>query len=90
MPTFAEQGYPEVNSHAWFGLFVRAGTPRETIARIHRDTAQIISASAFRERYIDAVGLDLVASSPEEFAAFLARDRESQARAVKVSGARSE
>src|SRR5438105_4710134 len=24
--TFAEQGYPDVNSHAWFGLFVPAGT----------------------------------------------------------------
>ena len=90
VPTFAEQGYPEVNSHAWFGLFVPVGTPRETIARIHRDAVRIVSEPGFRDRYIDAVGLDLVASSPEEFAAFLVRDRASQARAVKVSGARNE
>jgi tripartite-type tricarboxylate transporter receptor subunit TctC len=88
--TFAEQGYPEVNSHAWFGLFVRAGTPREPISRIHRDVVRIISAAGFRERYITAVGMDLVASSPEEFGAFLAQDRASHGRAVKASGARSE
>jgi tripartite-type tricarboxylate transporter receptor subunit TctC len=90
VPTFAEQGYPEVNSHAWFGLFVPAGTPREPIARIHRDVVRIVSEPAFRERYISAVGMDLVASSPEEFAAFLVQDRASHGRAVKVSGARSE
>jgi tripartite-type tricarboxylate transporter receptor subunit TctC len=90
VPTFAEQGYPDVNSHAWFGLFVPAGSPREAIARIHRDATRVISEAAFRERLIDSVGLDLVASAPEEFAAFLARDRASQARAVKASGAKSE
>jgi tripartite-type tricarboxylate transporter receptor subunit TctC len=90
VPTFAEQGYPEVNSHAWFGLFVPAGTPREAISRIHRDVVRIISDPAFRDRYITNVGMDLVASSPEEFAQFLSRDRASHGRAVQVSGARNE
>jgi tripartite-type tricarboxylate transporter receptor subunit TctC len=90
VPTFAEQGYAEVNSHAWFGLFVPAGTLRGAISRIHRDVTGIISEPGFRNRYITAVGLDLVASSPEEFAVFLGQDRASHGRAVKVSGARNE
>lgn len=88
--TFAEQGFPEVNSHAWFGLVVPAGTPREVISKIHRDVMRIVSEQAFRDKYVTANGAELVASSPEEFAAFLIRDRASHGRAAKASGARNE
>lgn len=90
VPTFAELGYPEVETHAWFGLFVPAGTPRSAVDRIHRDVMAILNEPAFREREIVGKGYDLVASSPEEFAVYLVRDREARGRAVKVSGARAE
>jgi tripartite-type tricarboxylate transporter receptor subunit TctC len=90
VPTFTELGYPEVETHAWFGLFVPAGTPREAVGRIHRDVVAILSDPAFREREIVQKGYDLVASSPDEFAAYLVRDREARGRAVRISGARSE
>src|SRR5688500_15616414 len=38
VPTFRELGYPEVETHAWFGLFLPVGSPPDAIARIHRDT----------------------------------------------------
>jgi tripartite-type tricarboxylate transporter receptor subunit TctC len=90
VPTFAELGYPEVETHAWFGLFVPAGSPREAVNRIHRDVAGVLNDPGFREREIVQKGYDLVASSPEEFAAYLVRDREARGRAVKVSGAKAE
>jgi tripartite-type tricarboxylate transporter receptor subunit TctC len=90
VPTFTELGYPEVETHAWFGLFVPAGTPREALGRIHRDVVAILNDPAFREREIVQKGYDLVASSPDEFAAYLVRDREARGRAVRISGARSE
>jgi tripartite-type tricarboxylate transporter receptor subunit TctC len=90
VPTFAELGYPEVETHAWFGLFVPTGTPREAVNRIHRDVVAILNDPAFREKEIVQKGYDLVASSPEEFAVFLVRDREARGRAVKISGARAE
>jgi tripartite-type tricarboxylate transporter receptor subunit TctC len=90
VPTFAEQGYPEVETHAWFGLFVPAGTPRVAVDRIQRDVAAILREPGFREKEIVQKGYDLVASTPEEFAAYLVRDREARGRAVKISGARAE
>jgi tripartite-type tricarboxylate transporter receptor subunit TctC len=90
VPTFTELGYPEVETHAWFGLFVPAGTPREAVGRIHRDVVAILNDPAFREREIVQKGYDLVASSPDEFAAYLVRDREARGRAVRISGAKSE
>ena len=90
VPTFAEQGYPEVETHAWFGLFVPAGSPRAAVDRIQRDVAAILNDPAFRDREIVGKGYDLVASTPEAFAVYLVRDREARGRAVKISGARGE
>ena len=90
VPTFAEQGYPEVETHAWFGLFVPAGTPRPAIDRIYRDVAAILNDPAFREKEVVQKGYDLVASSPESFATFIVRDREARGQAVKISGAKAE
>jgi tripartite-type tricarboxylate transporter receptor subunit TctC len=90
VPTFAEQGYPEVETHAWFGLFVPAGTPRATVERIQRDVAAILNEPGFREKEIVQKGYDLVASPPDAFAAFIVADREARGRAVKLSGAKAE
>jgi tripartite-type tricarboxylate transporter receptor subunit TctC len=90
VPTFAEQGYPEVETHAWFGLFVPAGTPRAAVDRIYRDVAAVFNDPGFREKEVVQKGYDLVASSPEAFAAFIVRDREARGRAVKLSGAKAE
>jgi tripartite-type tricarboxylate transporter receptor subunit TctC len=88
--TFAEQGYAEVETHAWFGLFVPAGTPRAAVDRIYRDVAAILTEPGFREKEVVEKGYDLVASSPEAFAAFIVSDREARGRAVKLSGAKAE
>ncbi len=90
VPTFSEQGFPEVETHAWFGLFVPSATPREVIARVHRDAVKIVSEPGFRDKEIIAKGYDLVANSPEEFAAYIRNDSDSRGRAVKLSGAKAE
>lgn len=90
VPTFAEQGYLEVETHAWFGLFVPAGTPRAAVDRIHRDVAAILNEPGFRDKEIVQKGYDLVASSPDAFARFMVSDREARGRAVKLSGAKAE
>src|SRR5690349_19734640 len=38
VPTFAELGFPEVETHAWFGLFLPAGAPQEALARFYQDS----------------------------------------------------
>jgi tripartite-type tricarboxylate transporter receptor subunit TctC len=90
VPTFAELGYPEVETHAWFGLFLPAGSPREAVARIYNDTRKILEDPEFRQKQLVARGYDVVGSSPEEFAAYIRKDSDSRARAVKISGAKAE
>src|SRR5918911_1459080 len=74
VPTFAELGYPEVETHAWFGLFVPAGSPGEALERIYRDTKKILEQPDFRQKQLVDKGYDVVASSPHDFAAYIRTD----------------
>ena len=90
VPTFTELGYPEVETHAWFGLFLPAGSPREAAARIYQDTKRILDEPEFRQKQLVDKGYEVVGSAPEEFGNFIKTDRESRGRAVKISGAKAE
>src|SRR5437868_975906 len=90
VPTFAELGYPEVETHAWFGLFLPAGSPREAVDRIYQDTRKIIEEPEFRQKQLIDKGYDVVGSSPEEFTAYIKKDSAARARAVHISGAKAE
>ena len=90
VPTFRELGYPEVETHAWFGLFLPSGSPKEAVSRIHLDVKRILEDPEFRQKQLIDKGYEVVGSSPDEFAAYIRKDSESRARAVKISGAKAE
>jgi tripartite-type tricarboxylate transporter receptor subunit TctC len=90
VPTFAELGYPEVETHAWFGLFVPAGAPREAVTRLYQDTRKVLDDAEFRQKQLIERGYEVVGSGPEDFAAYIRKDSESRRRAVQISGAKAE
>jgi tripartite-type tricarboxylate transporter receptor subunit TctC len=90
VPTFAELGYPEVETHAWFGLFVPSGSPREAVARIAQDTKAILEESDFRQKQLIDRGYEAVGSGPQDFVRYLQKDSDNRARAVKISGAKAD
>jgi tripartite-type tricarboxylate transporter receptor subunit TctC len=90
VPTFTELGLAEVETHAWFGLFLPAGSPKDAVTRIHQDTKSIVEEPEFREKELIQKGYEVVASSPEQFANDLKKDSENRARAVRISGAKAE
>jgi tripartite-type tricarboxylate transporter receptor subunit TctC len=90
VPTFTELGYPEVETHAWFGLFLPANSPREALQRIFQDTKKVLDDSEFRQKQLIDRGYEVVGSPPDEFVRYIRTDRESRGRAVKISGAKAE
>jgi tripartite-type tricarboxylate transporter receptor subunit TctC len=90
VPTFTELGYPEVETHAWFGLFVPAGSPKDAVSRVHLDVKRILDEPDFRQKQLVDKGYEVVGSSPEEFVIFLKKDLENRGRAVRISGAKAE
>jgi tripartite-type tricarboxylate transporter receptor subunit TctC len=73
VPTFAEYGYPQVDTPGWQALWAPTGTPRERIARLNAEIVRIVKTPDMRAR-IEESGLRPIGSTPEEFAAFIERD----------------
>ena len=90
VPTFGELGYTEVETHAWFGLFLPAGSPADAVARIYQETKKILDEPQFRQQQLVDKGYEVVGSAPREFAAYIRRDSEQRGQAVKISGAKAE
>jgi tripartite-type tricarboxylate transporter receptor subunit TctC len=90
LPTFAELGYPEVETHAWFGWFLPAGSPNEAVARIYKDVKAILEDPEFRQKQLIDRGYEVVGSSPQDFSAFMKVDFKKRGEAVRISGAKAE
>ncbi len=70
LPTVATSGVPGYESSAYFGLFAPAKTPAAIIARVNQEVARTLNAPDAKARLFDA-GMEVVAGSPEDFAAML-------------------
>jgi tripartite-type tricarboxylate transporter receptor subunit TctC len=86
VPTFAEAGYKDFEVSVWWGVMAPAGTPAPVLAQLNREIVASLGAPELRER-LDAMGARILGGTPEEFRAFIAREIERWARAVKASGA---
>lgn len=87
VPTFAEAGLQDFDASFYFALAAPAGTPRDIVAKLAAESAKIVQTAEFRER-LTTLGFEPVGETPEQFAAFLKRDRELAQKKVQASGAR--
>jgi len=89
IPTIAESGVPGYESASWFGLMAPAGTPKEVIARLHKEVVAILRMPEIRERFAKD-GAEVVASSPEEFDAYIRAEAIKWAKVVRSAGIKPE
>jgi tripartite-type tricarboxylate transporter receptor subunit TctC len=75
IPTFREEGHPQVAIEASKGLLAPAGTPPAIIKRLHAEVIAILKEKETIARLTGA-GLDLVGNTPDEFAERLKADLE--------------
>ena len=89
LPAIAEAGLKAFDMTNWYGLLVPAATPRQTIARLEQEIKRVMAFAEFQSS-LAAVGMTPVASSAEQFAAFLAREMVKYAQVVKSAGVKPE
>jgi len=70
VPTAIEEGFPELQSTAWFGLFAPAGTPPSVIAKLNSNAIEILDTPETR-RTLLARGAEPFPTTPQEMAAFV-------------------
>jgi tripartite-type tricarboxylate transporter receptor subunit TctC len=74
VPTMDESGLKGFSYDSWFGLMAPAGTPKEIIAKINKDTIAALQDKALQERLAKQGGVTIITNTPAEFDAIIRRD----------------
>jgi tripartite-type tricarboxylate transporter receptor subunit TctC len=89
LPTVAESGLPGFDATTWHGLVAPGRTPKDVIATLHRATVEGLEDPETRARLAD-LGVEITASSPEEFAAYIKSEIPKWTAVVKSAGVHME
>jgi tripartite-type tricarboxylate transporter receptor subunit TctC len=85
VPTIAESGLPGFKTSQWFGFLAPAGTPAPIIDRIHAALARAAGSPEVKSR-LALQGVDVVSTSPKEFANVIREELAQWAGVVKAAG----
>lgn len=87
VPTFTEAGFPRFEANFYFGVVAPAGIDPEIRAKVASDIKKIVSQPQFRAANLERFALDSILDTPEEFDAFLVKDRQAAQSKITASGA---
>jgi tripartite-type tricarboxylate transporter receptor subunit TctC len=73
LPTIDESGLPGFEVANWSGLLGPAGLPPPIVKKLRDEIVDILATPEMKER-VKTLGYDLIASTPEQFAAQLRTD----------------
>jgi tripartite-type tricarboxylate transporter receptor subunit TctC len=85
LPTVAEAGVPGYEFLTWHGILAPKGTPKPIVNLLGAQLKKILTAPDAAKQWQDR-GLDVIASSPEEFAVRLANDQKKWGDVIKKRG----
>lgn len=89
VPTMAEAGFPGIEMDQWFGMFVPAGTPAPVVAKLHEELVKAVRAPDVSSK-ITAQGLDVMTTTPDQFAALIRDESVKLGKVVRDSGAKAD
>ena len=82
LPTTSESGVKDFEVSVWFGLLAPGGTPAAIVNRLNQELAKAVTAPDIRDRFA-AGGIEPMASTPEQFAAFARAETVRYAKVIK-------
>jgi tripartite-type tricarboxylate transporter receptor subunit TctC len=85
VPTIAETALPGFKTSQWFGFLAPAGTPAPIVDRIYKALVRAAGSPEVKSR-LAAQGVDVVSTSPKEFAAVIREELAQWASVVKAAG----
>ena len=82
---FADQGFPDFDVRAWFGMTAPAQTPREIVERLRAETEKALKTPNVVEKF-KPQGIEPMPLSPAEFDALIAKEISTNIALVKAAG----
>jgi tripartite-type tricarboxylate transporter receptor subunit TctC len=89
VPTMIEGGVPDFVSMSFTGLMAPAGTPPDIVRRLNQEVVAGLRSGDMNDM-LEKLGVNARPGSPEDFAAFIARETEKWTAVAKQAGIRVE
>jgi tripartite-type tricarboxylate transporter receptor subunit TctC len=89
IPTFAEQGYPDLVAIVWFSLSGPAGLPTEIVSKLNAEVRRALETSDVRDK-LRHEGITPNRLDAKEFNAFVADEIRRWGPIVRTSGAKKD
>jgi tripartite-type tricarboxylate transporter receptor subunit TctC len=89
VPTAVEAGLPGFVVEEWYGIVAPARTPKAPIARMNEEVRKSVAQPDIRER-LTRVGADIVAGTPDEFAAHIRAEMSRWGKVIRDAGIKAE
>jgi tripartite-type tricarboxylate transporter receptor subunit TctC len=89
VPTMAEAGVPNIVVRDWQGIVAPARTPRPIVDKLATEIRRILEDPANQDRFA-AMGLEVIASAPNEFREAIAAEIERWAKVVKAANIKAQ
>ena len=88
LPTIAESGVKGWEVTGWFGLVAPKGVPRDALTKMNGAIVKVLKLPDTTER-LGREGLEVVASTPNEFATYLESEAKKWAKVVQLAGVKA-
>jgi tripartite-type tricarboxylate transporter receptor subunit TctC len=85
VPTLAEAGVQGVDLVTWIGFVAPAGVDKAIVSKLNREIVRILNLPETKER-LTGIGMEVVASTPEQFAQTIKDDAVKFGRIIKSAG----
>jgi tripartite-type tricarboxylate transporter receptor subunit TctC len=89
-PTLIEQGIKAFPSYSWWGVYAPAGVPKPIIERMHAEIAKAVRSADVTQKFIEQFNMEILTSSPEEFAAYQRSEQERWFKVIKDNDIRGD
>jgi len=86
IPTLIEAGYPGLDYSVFYGVVAPARTPAPVISALNREINRAVTTPDLKKGLADR-GIFVQPGSPEDFTAFLKKERQKWQKVVRESGA---
>jgi tripartite-type tricarboxylate transporter receptor subunit TctC len=89
VPTMAEAGFKGQEADTLQGVLVPEGTPRAIVTKLHADIVKALAQPDAKER-VTALGFDIIASTPDQFAAQVKTEIAKWGKVIKAAGIKAD
>ena len=87
VPTMIEQGFTDMVSSSWQGVFLPAGTPRPIVDKLHAALLSVLGQPDVQQKFMAGGAYVVTSRTPEEFAAYVAAEGQRWGKVAKDIGA---